>query len=223
MGAGLADVDAVKKQARAQTKWAVRLGVAWLCGGVPGPLCGCATARAADAPAASVPTATPPAATAPPTEPAAAAAPADRPPLPAAPSTPAPALTDHAFSGITIIGHPRPRPPGPKPVIRLAEPTVGPDPPLPLPVITRVFQISVVVPLTDCYRRALALAPELTGIAEVQLQIAADGAVAGAEVTRSLTPTVDGCLLTAVRTARFPQPRGGAVTVRYPFRFLPTR
>lgn len=121
-------------------------------------------------------------------------------------------------AGLTI--HARDHVPSAPPSVRIKEPTVGPDPPLPLEVVTRIFRRTSAVPLRDCYVRALRSAPGLSGDILTSFVVTQEGSVRSAEITQGLHPDLDTCVLKQIKQTTFPQPkRGGEVTVRYPFHF----
>jgi TonB family protein len=72
-----------------------------------------------------------------------------------------------------------------------------------------------------CYERALVKNPKLSGKVVVRFVIDPDGKVTAAEIPDSSlkAPAVEDCILKRVRSWRFPQPEGGAVSVAYPFVF----
>lgn len=72
----------------------------------------------------------------------------------------------------------------------------------------------------SCYETELARDPRLGGRVMVQFTIAATGAVVESVVQSSTlnNPSVESCIVTAVRTWEFPKPLGGGiVNVSYPF------
>jgi TonB family protein len=74
-----------------------------------------------------------------------------------------------------------------------------------------------------CYELALSREPELAGRVMTRFVIAADGAVAIAEVTEGLGDAqLDECLISRLRRWQFPSSRGGGVVVvNYPWQFSP--
>jgi outer membrane biosynthesis protein TonB len=71
-----------------------------------------------------------------------------------------------------------------------------------------------------CYEKELARDPKLTAKAVPKFTIAHDGSVVSASLTPSTgRPTLDACLLAALRTMRFPSFDGGVVVVSYPLIF----
>ena len=72
-----------------------------------------------------------------------------------------------------------------------------------------------------CYERALIKDPGLAGKVVLEWTIGQTGAVTAAK-TKSSTlknSAVEGCILSALKTWQFPQPRGGVVIISYPFLF----
>ena len=72
-----------------------------------------------------------------------------------------------------------------------------------------------------CYERALLKDPGLAGKVVLEWTIGTTGSVTAAK-TKSSTlknATVEGCILSALKTWQFPQPRGGVVIISYPFLF----
>jgi hypothetical protein len=128
-----------------------------------------------------------------------------------------------ALQGLTIVARERSESPRPPPVVRSKEPTVGPDPPIPLEVITRIFRRSARAAIHACYVQALRTAPTLAGVIRTQFVVDAEGVVRSADVTQGLTPELDACVLSQIKQTAFPQPRGGQVIVRYPFNFVVER
>ena len=133
-------------------------------------------------------------------------------PVKASATTPAP--------GLTIVALEHAAAPSLPPSVRIKEPTVGPDPPIPLEVITRILGREARVALRTCYVRALLTAPTLAGVILTQFVVAKDGTVRSAEVTQGLAPELDACVLVQLNQTTFPRPRGGPVSVRYPFNFV---
>lgn len=77
-----------------------------------------------------------------------------------------------------------------------------------------------------CYQKGLLRQPKLQGTVRIQFTIAPDGTVAASRVMRSDLddPAVGTCIASAVRSWRFPRPKGGGVVViNYPFRLRPTQ
>lgn len=73
-----------------------------------------------------------------------------------------------------------------------------------------------------CYREGLKKDPSLEGTVVVRLVVVASGAVANAEVAASTLgdAAVEKCLTDRARTWRFPEPRGGNITIiTHPFTF----
>lgn len=75
--------------------------------------------------------------------------------------------------------------------------------------------------LADCYRLALAESPELKGTVRVQFTIEGDGIVVDPELVDGPgNATLEGCVVDAVASWSFPEPRNGrSVMVTYPFFF----
>ncbi|HYV49525.1 MAG TPA: AgmX/PglI C-terminal domain-containing protein [Myxococcaceae bacterium] len=72
-----------------------------------------------------------------------------------------------------------------------------------------------------CYERALLKDPGLAGKVVLEWTIGTTGSVTAAK-TKSSTlknASVEGCILSALKTWQFPQPRGGVVIISYPFLF----
>jgi TonB family protein len=75
-----------------------------------------------------------------------------------------------------------------------------------------------------CYEEALLRRPSLAGRIVVHFTIAGTGRVLVSALQSSSLgePTVDACVLAAVRRWEFPQPNGGGlVVVSYPFQLAP--
>ena len=73
-----------------------------------------------------------------------------------------------------------------------------------------------------CYEAALKQQPTLSGRVMVQFVIGMRGQVSSSEVKSSTlgNPTVENCLLQAIRRWEFPPPKQGAdVVIVYPFVF----
>ena len=73
-----------------------------------------------------------------------------------------------------------------------------------------------------CYEAALKDAPKLARKISIQFEIGPTGAVNTAEVgdDEVHSETLSRCLVSAVKSWRFPKPRGGGVVkVNYPFNF----
>lgn len=72
-----------------------------------------------------------------------------------------------------------------------------------------------------CYERELLKSPGLAGKVQVEWTIAMSGAVKSArqQFTDMNSTAVVSCILAAIKTWQFPQPRGGEVVVSYPFIF----
>jgi TonB family protein len=78
--------------------------------------------------------------------------------------------------------------------------------------------------LLTCYEKALKKVPALQGRVVFAFTISAKGKVQSANIASSTMDKkpVSKCFLTAVRSWRFPQPKGnGIVRVNYPFTFRP--
>jgi TonB family protein len=76
--------------------------------------------------------------------------------------------------------------------------------------------------LKACYEPSLGQARRPVGTAKLRWAIGEDGEVRAVEVLSSThgVPALDTCIAEAVRSWRFPRPRGGgAVVVTYPFVF----
>lgn len=72
-----------------------------------------------------------------------------------------------------------------------------------------------------CYERALLKDPGLAGKVVLEWTIGTTGSVTAAKTKSSTLKnvTVEGCILSALKTWQFPQPRGGVVIISYPFLF----
>jgi len=72
-----------------------------------------------------------------------------------------------------------------------------------------------------CYSRALKSNPNLFGRLEVQFTIAEDGRVEDVIVVNNTLGivSVESCIIQSVSTWRFPKPKNGKVTIKYPFIF----
>lgn len=73
-----------------------------------------------------------------------------------------------------------------------------------------------------CYQKGLQSNPNLQGTVKVKFLIQPSGAIGGAKIEDSSlgNNAVENCVLTNVKTWRFPQAKGGgSTTVVYPFRF----
>lgn len=78
--------------------------------------------------------------------------------------------------------------------------------------------------IRDCYERALDEHPGLTGSLIVSFEIDRRGGVTNLREVLSELPgeALALCVLRNFAELRFPKPKGGAVTVRYPIRFPPS-
>jgi TonB family protein len=76
-----------------------------------------------------------------------------------------------------------------------------------------------------CYERELKRNPDLGGKVVVRFEISTVGRVSSASVesTTIRDAGVEGCILSAIRSWRFPAPSGGSVEVAYPFVLAPSR
>lgn len=74
-----------------------------------------------------------------------------------------------------------------------------------------------------CYEDQLKRDPTLQGKIVVRFVIGEDGGVTSSEIASSTFDNKDfeGCLLRVIRRLHFPKPKGGAVTVEYPFVLSP--
>lgn len=72
-----------------------------------------------------------------------------------------------------------------------------------------------------CYERALLKEPGLSGKAVLEWSISTSGAVTTAKTKNSSLRNgeVEGCILRAIKTWKFPPAKGGSVVVTYPFLF----
>lgn len=78
--------------------------------------------------------------------------------------------------------------------------------------------------IQDCYEAALKRDASLSGKIEVEFTIAESGNVDEARVSSNKmgSAEVGDCIVSRVRRWKFPQPKGGSVTVNYPFIFTPS-
>ena len=77
----------------------------------------------------------------------------------------------------------------------------------------------------SCFEQALRLKPNLEGKVAVMFNISAAGDVTEAMIDSDTLQDANttACMLTVVRTWKFPEPKGGGpVTVTYPWVFKPT-
>ncbi|MBI5511205.1 MAG: energy transducer TonB [Deltaproteobacteria bacterium] len=76
----------------------------------------------------------------------------------------------------------------------------------------------------DCYERELKRDPTLQGKIEIEFTIGEDGRVVDAKVAanRMGSNAVGDCIISRLRSWRFPKPNGGSVTVNFPFIFTPS-
>ena len=75
-----------------------------------------------------------------------------------------------------------------------------------------------------CYEQSSRAKPKLEGKVSVKLIIGASGDVLQAEIASDTTndENLKNCMLTVVRSWKFPEPKGGGnVTVTYPWSFAP--
>lgn len=72
-----------------------------------------------------------------------------------------------------------------------------------------------------CYEKFLRLIPNLSGRIDCQFTITEDGSVSDVKVARSTLKNDDvaECFLSKLARMKFPPPRGGAMTITYPFVF----
>ena len=75
--------------------------------------------------------------------------------------------------------------------------------------------------IQGCYERALMGKPDLSGKITFEWVVKEDGRVGNARERSSTlgSPKVSACILKIIRKMRFPKPRGGKVTISYPFIF----
>ena len=73
----------------------------------------------------------------------------------------------------------------------------------------------------SCYERALLKEPGLSGKASLEWTIGMNGRVTQVRTKMSTlrNPSVEGCIIGAIKSWAFPHPRGGAVIISYPFIF----
>jgi TonB family protein len=79
--------------------------------------------------------------------------------------------------------------------------------------------------MKSCYEERLPARPDMSGRVSVKFTIAATGMVTESELAHSTMnePTVEACLIKAVRRWQFPRPEGGGIViVTYPFSFTPS-
>ncbi|MBK8014211.1 MAG: TonB family protein [Deltaproteobacteria bacterium] len=91
-------------------------------------------------------------------------------------------------------------------------------------IIRRVIKQHI-AQIRYCYEKELVRAPGLFGKVATKFVISADGAVQSADVTESTlgNAEVERCVVSKIRTWRFPKPKGGGiVVVKYPFIFKTT-
>ncbi|MEW5743639.1 MAG: AgmX/PglI C-terminal domain-containing protein [Myxococcota bacterium] len=76
-----------------------------------------------------------------------------------------------------------------------------------------------------CYEEQLVTKPELSGKVAVTFHVSPAGMVDAARVSTSTvgSPALETCLLSRVRTWRFPSQKGGSFVITYPFLFKTTR
>ena len=72
-----------------------------------------------------------------------------------------------------------------------------------------------------CFEQTLRLQRNVGGFIDIEFVVGPDGAVSRASVTRNTTgsKTLGSCISGVFLSIRFPRPPGGAVSLRYPFRF----
>jgi hypothetical protein len=73
--------------------------------------------------------------------------------------------------------------------------------------------------LRACYERSLARAPSLDGRLVFVFRIEPSGEVSSSKVKEGLSAELDECIVSRVRTWRFPASHGGGATVSYPLVF----
>lgn len=78
--------------------------------------------------------------------------------------------------------------------------------------------------IQDCYEKELKRNSSLAGKIEVEFTIGEGGDVEEARVSSNKmgSAEVGDCIVSRVRRWKFPQPKGGSVTVNYPFIFTPS-
>ncbi|HLT39652.1 MAG TPA: AgmX/PglI C-terminal domain-containing protein [Enhygromyxa sp.] len=112
-------------------------------------------------------------------------------------------------------------PPDTVPRLTTSEPVVGG---MDKDVIRRVVR-SHINEIRDCYNLGLAKDPTLAGRIAIEFTIGPSGAVEQAKATDLdglADPAVPACIVAAIETWVFPEPRGGGrVTVSYPFNLEP--
>ncbi len=79
--------------------------------------------------------------------------------------------------------------------------------------------------IRKCYEQVLRLIKTVHGDVDIEFVVAPDGRVTSAWAHRNSTgsKTLASCIAGVFLTLRLPAPPGGAVTLRYPFRFAPRR
>jgi TonB family protein len=77
--------------------------------------------------------------------------------------------------------------------------------------------------IQKCYERRLKIRRDLEGKIYVLITIGPRGKVLEASIDRDLVgdAQLKDCILRLIRSWRFPSPKGGEVTILYPFRFFP--
>jgi len=75
----------------------------------------------------------------------------------------------------------------------------------------------------DCYERELKRDPGLAGKIEIEFTIGEDGSVTEARVATNKmgSDEVAQCIVSRIQRWKFPKPKGGSVTVNFPFIFAP--
>ena len=78
--------------------------------------------------------------------------------------------------------------------------------------------------IKECYEKELKRDPKLAGKITVGFTIETDGKVSETFIEGNTmgNKTVANCITGRIRTWRFPKPKGGSVTVAYPFIFSPS-
>jgi hypothetical protein len=75
--------------------------------------------------------------------------------------------------------------------------------------------------LTYCYEKELLTTPGIKGTVTVDFRIDTDGKVSASKAS-GINTEVETCVAGVVKSIEFPKPKGGDVTVKYPFTFQTT-
>jgi hypothetical protein len=132
-----------------------------------------------------------------------------------------PADSGHARPDVMVIrGTERPARPGTVPKVRAGSATVGPAY---APDLLRRVMRTKIPELRSCYLSLQAADADARGRGQLRFTIGAEGAVVQASMTMSLdAPDLVDCVLSVIRSTRFPEPPGGGlVEVTFPLVFIP--